>query len=67
MYNRLYLLLIVVALITFFTHTYLMTEHIMTTQDIMDRIKEMPMTQDKGIILEEELIIVENMQKKVDK
>jgi hypothetical protein len=39
----------------------------MTTQDIMDRIKELPMTQDKGIILEEELIIVENMQKKVDK
>jgi len=45
---------------TFFLYKFIMNNTEMTTQDYMDRIEEPPMIQDKGIILEEELIMVEN-------
>ena len=45
---------------TFFVYKFVMKTAEMTTQDYMDRIEEPPMIQDKGIILEEELIMVEN-------
>jgi hypothetical protein len=45
---------------TFFLYKFVMNNTEMTTQDYMDRIEEPPMIQDKGIILEEELIMVEN-------
>jgi hypothetical protein len=44
-------------------YKFVMNNMQLTTTDIIERIEEIPIIQDKGIILEEELIIV----KKVDR
>ena len=48
---------------TFCLYKFVMNNMQLTTTDIIERIEEIPIIQDKGIILEEELIIV----KKVDR
>ena len=54
-------LLVVISI--FFIYNYPTADNVMTTQDIMDRIEEMPTAQDKGLILEENLIIVGDLVK----
>lgn len=43
---------------TFCLYKFVMNNMQLTTTDIIERIEEIPIIQDKGIILEEELIIV---------
>ena len=43
---------------TFCLYKFVMNNMQLTTTDIIERIEEVPMIQDEGIILEEELIIV---------
>ena len=47
----------------FFIYNYPTADNVTTTQDIMDSIKEVPEAQDKGLILEENLIIVGDLVK----
>ena len=54
------LTIIIGVILVFLVYKFVMKTAEMTTQDYMDRIEEVPMIQDKGIILEEELIMVEN-------
>ena len=48
------------VVISILVHKFVMNNVELTTQDYMDIIKEVPEVQDKGIVLEEELIMVEN-------
>jgi|TARA_B100001105_G_scaffold253564_1_gene247386 vancomycin permeability regulator SanA len=48
------------VVISILVYKFVMNNVEMTTQDIMDRIEEVPAAQDKGLIFDEELIIVEN-------
>jgi len=58
-FNSILILLIGVILVIL-VYKFVMNNVEMTTQDIMDRIEEVPAAQDKGLIFDDELISVVN-------
>lgn len=61
-FNSILILLIGVILVIL-VYKFVMNNVEMTTQDIMDRIEEVPAAQDKGLIFDDELISVVNSVK----
>jgi len=58
-FNSILILLIGVILVIL-VYKFVMNNVEMTTQDIMDRIEEVPAAQDKGLIFDDNLISVVN-------
>ena len=58
-FNSILILLIGVILVIL-VYKFVMKTAEMTTQDYMDRIEEVPMVQDKGLIFDDQLITVIN-------
>ena len=58
-FNSILILLIGVILVIL-VYKFVMNNVEMTTQDIIDRIEEVPAAQDKGLIFDDELISVVN-------
>jgi len=61
-FNSILILLIGVILVIL-VYKFVINTTKMTFEDIIDRIEEVPMAQDKGLILEENLIIVGDLVK----
>jgi len=57
------LTIIIGVILVILVYKFVMNNTELTTQDYMDRIKEVPEAQDKGLILEENLIIVGDLVK----
>ncbi len=58
-FNSILILLIGVILVIL-VYKFVMNNVELTTQDIMDRIEEVPLAQDKGLIFDDQLITVIN-------
>ena len=54
------LILLIGVILAILVYKFVINISEVTTKDYMDRIKEVPEAQDKGLILEENLIIVRN-------
>ena len=57
------LILLIGVILVILVYKFVMKTAEMTTQDYMDRIEEVPMAQDKGLIFDDELISVVNSVK----
>ena len=54
------LIILIGVILVILVYKFVMNNVEMTTQDIMDRIEEVPAAQDKGLIFDDELISVIN-------
>ena len=54
------LIILIGVILVILVYKFVMNNVEMTTQDIMDRIEEVPAAQDKGLIFDDELISVVN-------
>ena len=57
------LTIIIGVILVILVYKFVINTTKMTFEDIIDRIEEVPMAQDKGLILEENLIIVGDLVK----
>ena len=54
------LTIIIGVILVILVYKFVMNNAELTTQDIMDRIEEVPLAQDKGLIFDDQLITVIN-------